>query len=107
MLNVLKGVETINEETSTPKVGELDPDVADRLDIEKVSKELFEILVMLTEGRGEDDDPERCDPGRHPRAAPVVTPAQPAHGGERAADASRGNAPEGIDGYRELDLLHR
>ncbi len=50
MLDVLKGVETMNEETIMPKVRELDPDVADRLDIEKVSKELIDILVILTEG---------------------------------------------------------
>ena len=47
---VLKVLETISEEMNTPKVKEMDPDLADRIDIDKVSKELSETLVMLTEG---------------------------------------------------------
>ena len=38
------------DETDTPMVRALDGDHADRLDLEKVSKELHEVLVTITEG---------------------------------------------------------
>ncbi len=40
----------MTEEMSTLKLKEMDRDVTDRMNIDKVSKELFETLVMLTEG---------------------------------------------------------
>ncbi len=100
MLNVLKGVKTMNEETSTPKVRELDPDVAYRLDVEKVSKELFEIMVMLSEG-------EAKMMIRRIATHNSIRAWHPPHVGESAADASRSSAPEGRDGHREIDLSRR
>ena len=50
MLKVLKVLENLTEEADTPKVKAMDMDFMDRINIEKLSKELFETLVVLTEG---------------------------------------------------------
>ncbi len=49
MLRVSKVIETITEEMSTSNVKGLDRDVADRMNIDELSRELCETLVMLTE----------------------------------------------------------
>ena len=50
LLETLKVVEQKTDETDTPMVRALDGQYADRLDLEKVSKELYEVLVTITEG---------------------------------------------------------
>ena len=50
MLKVLKVLEDVTEETDTPKVKLMDMEFMDRINIDKLSKELFETLVVLTEG---------------------------------------------------------
>ena len=50
LLETLKVVEQMPDETDTPMVRALDGEYADRLDLEKVSKELYEVLVTITEG---------------------------------------------------------
>ena len=50
LLDTLKVVEQMTDETDTPMVRALDGEHADRLDLEKVSKELYEVLVTITEG---------------------------------------------------------
>ena len=40
----------MTDETDTPMVRALDGECTDRLDLEKVSKELYEVLVTITEG---------------------------------------------------------
>ncbi len=53
MLRILKVIETMTEEMSIPEAKEMDRGVADRMNTDKVSKKLFETLVMLTEGEAE------------------------------------------------------
>ena len=43
-------VEQMTDETDTPMVRALAGEYADRLDLEKMSKELYEVLVTITEG---------------------------------------------------------
>ena len=50
LLETLKVVEQMTDETDTPMVRALDGESADRLDLEKVTKELYEVLVTITEG---------------------------------------------------------
>ena len=49
LLETLKVAEQMTDETDTPMVRALDGEYADRLDLEKVSKELYEVLVTITE----------------------------------------------------------
>ena len=41
---------TMSEDMNIPRVKDMDPDLADRINVDKASKDLFETLVMLTEG---------------------------------------------------------
>ena len=50
LLHNLKVIETMPEEMTTRSVYDLDADRADRMGIDKLSKELYEVLVMITEG---------------------------------------------------------
>ena len=50
LLDTLKVVEQMTDKTDTPMVRALDGEHADRLDLEKVSKEVYEVLVTITEG---------------------------------------------------------
>ena len=50
LLHNLKVIETMPEEMTTRSVYDLDVDRADRMGLDKLSKELYEVLVMITEG---------------------------------------------------------
>ena len=50
LLDTLKVAERMTGETVAPMVRALDGEHADRLDLESVSKELYEVLVTTTEG---------------------------------------------------------
>ena len=50
MLETLKDVEQMTDETDTPMVRALDGEHAGGLDLQKVSKELYEVLVTIREG---------------------------------------------------------
>ena len=50
LLQNLKVIETMPEEMTTRSVYDLDVDRADRMGLDKLSKELYEVLVMVTEG---------------------------------------------------------
>ena len=49
LIQMLEGVERMPDETDTPMVRARDGELAERLDFEKVSKELHEVLVTITE----------------------------------------------------------
>lgn len=50
MLQTLKVLESATSEVDTAMVRRMDEDRADRMDLEKLAKELYEILVITTEG---------------------------------------------------------
>ena len=50
MLETLKFMETSTDEMNTATIRAMDESRADRMNIEKVSKELYEVLVVTTEG---------------------------------------------------------
>ena len=50
-METLKFMETSADEVGTATVRAVDESRADRMNIEKVSKELYEVLVVTTEGK--------------------------------------------------------
>ena len=50
MVETLKVVESFTEETSTAKVEELDEPRAEKINLKRLSRELFEVLVATTDG---------------------------------------------------------
>ena len=50
MLQTLKVIETATTEVNTAMVRRMDEERADRMNLEKLAKELYEILVVTTEG---------------------------------------------------------
>ena len=97
MLETLKFMETSADEMDTATVGAMDESRADHMNIEKVSKELYEVLVVTTEG--EAHGPQHRDPGRHPGLAPVVPAVQPQDVREGPEDAPGSHAPEAGEGH--------
>ncbi len=84
---------------------DIDPDVSDRINVDRVSKELCETLVMLTEAEA-----KMMFAASPPRT--VFTHGigrmslQPADFGESTTDGFRSHVSEGRDRHRELDLPH-
>ena len=50
-METLKFMETSTDEMDTATIRAMDESRADRMNIEKVSKELYEVLVVTTEGK--------------------------------------------------------
>lgn len=50
LLHGLRGIESMTDDMTTDKVRAMDPGAADKIGLEKLAKELYEVLVMTTEG---------------------------------------------------------
>ena len=77
------------------------------MNIEKVSKELYEVLVVTTEGEARLMVPQHRDPGRHPGLALVVPALQPQDIRESPEDAPGSHAPEAGEGHGGAHIAHR